>query len=178
MINKTELVFQKELGSASEQFWQGTSEMKNQERQPRRPESGRITYAGWQTVVPSSPLPSHALERAAAVQSVAQVTAERDGTASKVTLITDFKSKLWHPRIIAVRQLKTWQEEEGKKNRVKRWLYRKMTPCWTSRHFLFEIHPREVMLIFTVPVSTNKTWTFSIYILLGVKRFILEWENN
>lgn len=115
MINKTELVFQKELGSASEQFWQGTSEMKNQERQPRRPESGRITYAGWQTVVPSSPLPSHALERAAAVQSVAQVTAERDGTASKVTLITDFKSKLWHPRIIAVRQLKTWQEEEGKK---------------------------------------------------------------
>lgn len=94
--------------------------MKNQERQPRRPESGQITYAGWQTVVPSSPLPSHALEGAAAVQSVAQVTAERDGTASKVTLIADFKSKLWHPRIIAVRELKTWQEEEEQKNRAKR----------------------------------------------------------
>lgn len=67
-------------------------------------------------MVPSSPVPSHALERAAAVQSVTQVTAERDGTASKVTLIADFKSKLWHPRIIAVRQLKTWKEEEVSKN--------------------------------------------------------------
>lgn len=63
-------------------------------------------------MVPGSPVPSHALERAAAVQSVAQVAAERDGTASKVTLVADFKSKLWHPRIITVRQLETWKEEE------------------------------------------------------------------
>lgn len=95
------------------------SKMKNRERQRRRPESGRITYAGWQTVVPSSPLPSHALERSAAVQSVTQVAAERDGAARKVTLVADFKSKLWHPRIIAVRQLKTWEERVSQKKEVK-----------------------------------------------------------
>lgn len=72
-------------------------------------------------MVPSSPLPSHALERSAAVQSVTQVAAERDGTARKVTLVADFKSKLWHPRIIAVRQLKTWEEEtcQRKKTELK-----------------------------------------------------------
>lgn len=63
-------------------------------------------------MVPSSPVPSHAFKCAAAVQSVTQVTAKGDGAASKVTLIADFKSKLWYPRIIAVRQLKTWKEEE------------------------------------------------------------------
>lgn len=83
-------------------------------------------------MIPSSPVPSHALECAAAVQSVTQVTAERDGTASKVTLIADFKSKLWHPRIIAVRQLKTWKEEEVSKNGAKGYICRKMTKCYTS----------------------------------------------
>lgn len=85
-------------------------------------------------MVPGSPVPSHALERATAVQSVTQVAAKRDGTASKVTLIADFKSKLWHPRIIAVRQLKTWKEEEEVlTNEAKG----KMIKCCTSKLVAF-----------------------------------------
>lgn len=77
-------------------------------------------------MVPSSSVPCHALESAAAVQSVTQVAAERDGTASKVTLIADFKPKLRHPRIIAVRQLKTWKEEEVSKSGAKGYICRKI----------------------------------------------------
>lgn len=88
-------------------------------------------------MVPGSPFPSHALERAAAVQSVAQVAAERDGTASKVTLIADFKSKLWHPRIITVRQLKTWKEEEEEV--LTNEATGKMIKCRTSKRVPFNV---------------------------------------
>lgn len=73
-------------------------------------EKERITYTRWEMVVPCSSLPSHALENATAVQGVPLVTAERYGTASKVTLVTDFETKLGHTWIIAVGQLKAWTE--------------------------------------------------------------------
>lgn len=67
-----------------------------------------LTDAGRQAAVPRPPLARHALESAAAVQRVALVTAKRDGAAGKVALITDFKSELRHPRVIAVGELETW----------------------------------------------------------------------
>lgn len=81
------------------------------------------TYTRWEVVVPCSSLPSHALQYATAMQGVTLVTSERDGTSSKVTLVTDFEAKLWHTWIITVGQLKTWtrkihrQTEKGEKNR-------------------------------------------------------------
>lgn len=84
------------------------------------------TYAWWEVVVPCSSLPSHALQYATAVQGVTLVTAERDGTSCKVTLVADFKAKLWHTGIITVWQLETCTErkkdtpretEKGEKNK-------------------------------------------------------------
>lgn len=77
----------------------------------------RPTYAWRQVVVPRPSLPSHALEYATAVQRVTLVTAERDGTTSKVTLVTDFKSKLRNTRIITVGQLKAWTGKSEKKEK-------------------------------------------------------------
>lgn len=67
-----------------------------------------LTDAGRQAAIPRPALARHALERAAAMERVALVTAKRDGAAGKVALVTDFKSKLRHPRVIAVGELKTW----------------------------------------------------------------------
>lgn len=69
--------------------------------------SERTTYTWWQVVVPCSSLPSHALEYATAVQGVTLVAAKRDGTSSKVTLVTDFKAELRHTGIITVGEFKT-----------------------------------------------------------------------
>lgn len=68
----------------------------------------RFTYTWRQVVVPCPSLSRHAPEYVTAMQGVTLVTAKRDSTASKVTPVTDFKSKLWHTRIIAVGQLKAW----------------------------------------------------------------------
>lgn len=74
----------------------------------KTPERQNITYAWRQVVVPGPSVPGHALEYATAMQGVTLITAKRDGTTSKVTLVTYFKSKLRHTRIITVRQLKAW----------------------------------------------------------------------
>lgn len=80
-------------------------------------------------VVPCSSFPSHALEYPTAVQGVTLVTAERDGTSRKVTLVTDFEAKLRHTWIITVGQLKAWLskierqrrgEETGEEHELKR----------------------------------------------------------
>lgn len=67
-----------------------------------------LTDAGRQAAVPRPPLARHALQRAAAVQCVALVTAKGDGAAGKVALVTDFEPELWHPWVIAVGELETW----------------------------------------------------------------------
>lgn len=114
------------------------------------------------------------------MQSVTQVTAKRDGTASKVTLIVDFKSKLWHPRIIAVRQLKTWREEEASKkmeleaNFAGKWQSVAQANTFSSKY----IKKLALPFALTFPLSINIAWTYNLYILLGRKGFILELENN
>lgn len=67
-----------------------------------------FTYTRRQAAVPCPSLPGHALECSTAMQGVTLVTAERDGTTSKVTLVTDFKSELGHSWIVTVGQLKAW----------------------------------------------------------------------
>lgn len=67
-----------------------------------------FTYTRRQAAVPCPSLPGHALECSTAVQGVTLVTAKRDGTTSKVTLVADFKSELGYSWIITVGQLKAW----------------------------------------------------------------------
>lgn len=78
-----------------------------------------LTDAGRQAAVPRPPLARHALQRAAAVQRVALVTAKRDGAAGKVALVADFKPELRHPRVIAVGELETWTWRECAESRSK-----------------------------------------------------------
>lgn len=92
----------------------------------KQTQAERPTNTWRQVVVPCPSLPSHALEYATAVQCVTLVTAERDGTTSEVTLVTDFKSKLRNTRIITVGQLKAWT---GKSKRNEKKELKSETAC-------------------------------------------------
>lgn len=60
------------------------------------------TNTGRQRVVPCPSLPSHALEKATSMESVAGIASINDSATSKVALVTDLVSKLWNARVFTM----------------------------------------------------------------------------
>lgn len=67
-----------------------------------------LTYARWQGLIPSSPLPRQADQHPGASQGIARVTAKGYGAASKVSLIVYLVAKLWDARVLTFNEFKTW----------------------------------------------------------------------
>lgn len=67
------------------------------------------TNAGRQRVVPGPSLPSHALEKAASMESVARIASIDDGAASKMALVTDLVSELGNAWVFTMWKFKTWE---------------------------------------------------------------------
>ena len=67
-----------------------------------------LTYAGWQGLIPSSPLPRQADQHPAASQGIARVTAKGHRAASKVSLVMDLVAELWDARVLAFNEFETW----------------------------------------------------------------------
>lgn len=60
------------------------------------------TNTGRQRVVPRSSLPSHALEKATSMESVAGIASVNDSATSKVALVTNLVSKLRDAGVFAM----------------------------------------------------------------------------
>lgn len=91
------------------------------------------TNAGRQRVVPGPPLPSHALEKAASVESVARIASIDDGAACKMALVTDLVSELWNAWVFTMWKFKTW---ENNTNYVKEIFWHII---WDYRNCLFHL---------------------------------------
>lgn len=62
-------------------------------------------------MVPRPSLARHTSQYAAAMETVARITAIRDHAASKVALVADFGSKLRHAGFVTMRKFKTWNRK-------------------------------------------------------------------
>lgn len=62
-------------------------------------------------MVPRPSLARHTSQYAAAMETVARITAIRNHAARKVALVADFGSKLRHTGFVTMRKFKTWRRK-------------------------------------------------------------------